>query len=76
MNLLLPPGGGLLFEVRMTNPKPSLSLRWSVISNDSWSLTLGTWIRGSRGEPFTSVIAPLPTSTEASIEQKITRNDL
>lgn len=48
------PYGGLLLEVRMTKPKPSLSLRCSVISKDSWSRALGMGSRGSLGEPFSS----------------------
>lgn len=49
-----PPYGGLLLEVRMTKPKPSLSLRCSVMSKDSWSRALGIGRRGSLGEPFSS----------------------
>lgn len=49
-----PPYGGLLLEVRMTKPKPSVSLRWSVMSKDSWSSALGIGRRGSLGEPLTS----------------------
>lgn len=68
--LYLPPGGGLLLDVRMTKPKPSLSLRWSVISMTSWSKTLGTWIRGVFGEPFISAGAMFraPSSSVTSVK--------
>lgn len=55
----LPPGGGLVFEVRITKPKPSLSLRCRVTSKHSgregwrgWTAS-GTSTRGTLGEVLT-----------------------
>ena len=47
----------------MTKPKPSVSLRWRVMSKDWWSRALGRGMRGSRGEPFTSPGVMLRTSS-------------
>lgn len=55
----LPPGGGLFFEVRITNPKPSLSFRCRVTSKhsgrDGWEgeTEFGTSMRGILGELLT-----------------------
>lgn len=58
-----PPGGGLFLEVRMTKPKPSVSLRCRVTSKHSgregWCEGWAGWgplvasTRGSLGEPLT-----------------------
>lgn len=54
-----PPGGGLVFDVRITKPKPSLSLRCRVTSKHSgregwrgWT-AFGTSTRGTLGEVLT-----------------------
>lgn len=51
-----PPGGGLVFDVRITKPKPSLSLRCRVTSKHSGRegrTAFGTSTRGTLGEVLT-----------------------
>lgn len=60
----------------MTKPKPSESLRWRVMSKDSWSRALGIGRRGSLGEPFTSTgaISRASSSVASEDEQKTHAN--
>lgn len=59
--LVSPPGGGLVFDVRMTKPKPSLSLRCSVTSKlsgrEGWTVGGASTPAAILGEVFTRAAA-------------------
>lgn len=61
---LSPPGGGLFFEVRMTKPKPSLSLRCRVTSKHSGRAGGACWAAPATSPP--ALLGELLTRADAT----------